>query len=111
MDGGAPDLFVHRNEITDRQALVEGDEVRFDEGFNAGSTLPLTPPLNPPWARKTRWGLTPLSFGRRVAPAGPPRFPPGRPVGRRDLAWVAPMPNPGAQKRRAALLSRAQGRP
>merc|ERR1719336_2708229 len=32
-DGGE-DIFVHRNDIADGKSLVEGDEVRDDEGFD-----------------------------------------------------------------------------
>ena len=33
-DDGGEDLFVHRNNISDRQNLVEGDAVRYDCGWD-----------------------------------------------------------------------------
>merc|ERR1719394_729683 len=33
-DDGGDDLFAHRNQIADSQALQEGDTVRFDEGWD-----------------------------------------------------------------------------
>lgn len=33
-DDGGDDLFVHRSDLNDNQALVEGDEVWFDDGWN-----------------------------------------------------------------------------
>jgi len=33
-DDGGEDLFVHRNDLADGQNLVEGDSVRYDEGYD-----------------------------------------------------------------------------
>mmetsp|Transcript_16493 Transcript_16493/g.26168 ORF Transcript_16493/g.26168 Transcript_16493/m.26168 type:complete len:190 (-) Transcript_16493:108-677(-) len=33
-DEGGEDLFVHRNQISDGQTLLDGDQVRFDEEFD-----------------------------------------------------------------------------